>query len=148
MSNIPKIHDLRSLLEKHYDDSVVVLNSETKLLTAPGENYGGVILSVEATIKIGNHPPELKRFVAKLCPANQMLCDLFNIQETFKKEIRMYMDAIPALVDLENEYEIKDDRIEDMFAKTLGARINLQPGSQVVDKDAVLLLENLKVYKY
>lgn len=141
-----KVKDINTLLSRYYEDEVEVIEQVSKLLTAPGENYGGVMLALDIKIKfLLSKKAEDKQIVAKLCPANQMLCDIFNIQETFKKELGMYLHAIPTLAELEKEFGIKDHKIEDMFAKCLGGRFNLNPGSSLVDQNAVLLLENLKV---
>lgn len=147
-SNVREINDLKSLLEYSFGKDIDVLSYETKMLTAPGENYGSLMLAVDVKLKINNAAPVTKHLVAKLSPESETMCNLFNIQETFKKELSMYTTTVPALAKLEEEYGIKENKVSDMFATCFGGRINLKPGSEVVDKDAVLLLENLKVIGY
>ncbi|GLV35389.1 uncharacterized protein CBL_01461 [Carabus blaptoides fortunei] len=148
MSQVQEIKDLKSLLEYSFGKDVDVLSYETKRLTAPGENYGSLMLAVDVKLKINNTEPITKHLVAKLRPESELLCTIFNIQETFKKELHMYTLSVPALAKLEEEYGIKDNKVSDMFATCFGGRINLKPGSEIVDEDAVLLLDNLKVSGY
>ncbi|KAK9755039.1 Ecdysteroid kinase-like family [Popillia japonica] len=115
------------------------------MLTAPGDHYGSIMQSLDVTIKRSSQEKEeLLRLVAKLIPASELLRAMFDIQVTFKKEVSAYLDAIPALIDFQREYNVAEDRILDIFPKCYGARINLNNNNGDVDDDAAIILENLK----
>lgn len=139
-----EIKKIDSLLTPYLKPNTKVIKHKSKPLTAPGENYGSVIQAVDVTIQEPNHSSRELHLVAKCRPANEVLCDIFNIQITFKKEMDMYLKVIPALTKFEEEYNANCN-ISELFAKCYGARINLKPGSDIIDEDAVILLENLKV---
>lgn len=138
-----EIREIDSLLSNYLPPGTRIIKYDIKQLTAPGENYGSVMQAVDLTIQEPNECAKTLHLVAKRMPANEMLCEIFNVQKTFKIELGMYLQVIPTLVEFENEYGV-DIKIEDLFAKCYGGRINLN-GSEVVDEDAVILLENLKI---
>ncbi|GJQ85193.1 hypothetical protein Trydic_g13037 [Trypoxylus dichotomus] len=84
--------------------------------------------------------------VGKTCPPTEFIWEVFNTKVTFKKEIEVYKTIAPTLNEFGRQYGL--DNVMSFFAKCLGARISLDPKSDVVDKDAVLLLENLLVKGY
>ncbi|KAI4470354.1 hypothetical protein MML48_1g10942 [Holotrichia oblita] len=119
---------------------------DCKKLLSPGENYGSVMLQVEA--KISNHDgtEEIIHCVAKTCPPTDILKQIFNTKVTFKREINVYRTLVPTLNKFGKENGLED--IMNFFAVCLGGRISLDPNSDTVDDDGILLLENLKVKGY
>ncbi|CAG9856397.1 unnamed protein product [Phyllotreta striolata] len=117
-----------------------IIGVETTRLTAPGENYGSLMLRLDVRLAGG----EL-RLVAKKLPTEELFQESFNVQVTFKNEIAMYQTVVPLLQKFQRENGVVD--VIDCFPKFYGARINLD-GSEVVDEHAVLLLENLVANGY
>lgn len=144
MSNdLKEIKKIGAVLSDHLEPNTEILKHETRILCAPGENYGSVMLAVDVTVQEPDQPPKTLHLVGKRIPANDLLCEIFNIQFTYKKEIAIYTEAIPTLIKFEEEYK-KTSKFAELFAKSYGARINLN-NSDKVDEDAVLFLENLKI---
>ncbi|KAJ8917141.1 hypothetical protein NQ315_012633 [Exocentrus adspersus] len=145
-----KVSDLHGLLSKTLGKGIQVLDEETTLLTAPGEHYGSIMLALKVKIKNPelDGGEEVLHLAAKLIPANEMLRKAFDIYVTFKKEVYAYTRSIPALVQLQLEYNVPRERIIDIFPKCYGARLSLDDNFSEVDEDAVILFENLKVQGY
>lgn len=80
--------------------------------------------------------------VAKCTPLNLVTQELFNTQETFKSEIAWYTTVIPTLKKFAKDQGL--ERELDFFQTFYGARISLDPNSEKVDLDGVILSENLK----
>ncbi|XP_066253266.1 uncharacterized protein [Euwallacea similis] len=134
-SEIPKLEDL---LGFHLKGEIVSQN--VSRLTAPGENYGSLMLKVD--IKVRNHDgkEEIINAVAKCVPPNKKMQEVFNTPVTFINEIGWYREAIPALKDLQREQGAK---VADYYTEIFGARISLEDNKKEVDDGGVLLLENL-----
>lgn len=143
-----KVNNLRGLLSKSLGRSVEILEQKTSLLTAPGEHYGSVMLALEVKIKNPEGKEETLNLVAKLIPVNEMLRLAFDIYVTFKKEVFAYSESIPALIALQQEYNVPKEKIIDIFPKCYGARVSLDENSNEVDEDGVLIFENLKLEGY
>ncbi|KAL1513013.1 hypothetical protein ABEB36_002500 [Hypothenemus hampei] len=142
-----KVTDIGDLLRQSIGNDIEVIKEDTTLLTAPGEHYGSVMLALNVKIKrkISDKEDDLK-LVAKLIPANDMLRIAFDIPVTFKKEVFAYKETIPALMELQKEYGITGKELQDnLFPKCYGARLSVDENKNIVDEDAVLLFENLKV---
>lgn len=148
MSTYNEIRKIDSLLSGNWGPNTKILKYETRALTAPGENYGSVMLALDMTVQEPDSPPKVLHLVAKKIPDNQMLCEVFNIQETVRKEIDMYVQVVPTLAKFQEEYGSNGKKISELFAKCYGGRLNLKPDSDFVDEDAVLILENLKILGY
>ncbi|KAJ8939871.1 hypothetical protein NQ314_010959 [Rhamnusium bicolor] len=124
-------------------------DQETTLLTAPGEHYGSVMLALDVKIKNLKGKEDTLNLVAKLIPTNAMLRLAFDIYVTFKKEVIAYTLSIPALVELQKEYSVPEEKIiDDIFPKCYGARVSLDEKKDQVDEDGVLIFENLKLQGY
>ncbi|KAF7279862.1 uncharacterized protein LOC143196387 [Rhynchophorus ferrugineus] len=145
-----KVSDLEGLLRQSIAEDVQVVDEKTTLLTAPGEHYGSVMLALQVKIKRGNGELQELPLVAKLIPANEMLRKAFDIPVTFKKEVFAYTESIPALVELQREYNVPDEDLQsNLFPKCYGGRLSLDENKNAtVDEDAVLIFENLKVQGY
>lgn len=145
-----KVNNVGELLGQTLKEKVEVLEEETTLLTAPGEHYGSVMLALRVKIELTNKGTvEDLPLVAKLIPANEMLRVAFDIPVTFKKEVFAYKETIPALVALQKEYGVPEDHLQDkLFPRCFGARLSVDENKNIVDEDAVLLFENLKIQGY
>ncbi|XP_023028197.2 uncharacterized protein [Leptinotarsa decemlineata] len=141
MSEIEQIEDL---LKKHIGENKSIVDVKIENLVAPGENYGGELLKLEfVTRHEEKGTEEIHYAVAKKIPPNEFAQKMFNIQQTFKGEINFYDKVVPALQNFQRENGVKN--VLDCFAKCYGARINLDENSEVVDKKAVIMLENLHI---
>lgn len=141
------ISQLKELLREYLGSDFEIKSEKVKPLTAPGENYGSLILALELTVLKENQEQTLYA-VAKLPPRSEILKEAFETTITFKKEIIAYTKIIPALIQLQLDYELPEKYLVDIFPKCYGARINLTKNKSEVDDDAVLLFENLKIQGY
>lgn len=136
------IKDLHDLLKNSISNDAEIADVQISNLTAPGENYGSVMMRVDITLKNKhNGKEEILYGVAKLIPPNAQIQEMFNTQVTFKNEIALYATIVPTLVEFQKEEGMEGIKC---FANLLGSRTNLD-GSDVVNEDAVLMLENLKM---
>lgn len=145
MNNSIQIKQLDELLLPCLRRNVKLKKYSTKQLTAAGENYGSLMIAVEIILEESNglSREEVLNIVAKMCPPNEWIKKMFNTVVTFKKEIAMYNTVFPILTAFQREQGCSN--VISFFPKCYGARINLNASSNVVDDDAILLLENLKL---
>jgi hypothetical protein len=136
-----KIENLQKLLQPFLPQDQKVKSYNTSRLTAPGENYGSLILAVDILFE----DEKTLKLVGKLIPPNELIQKIFNIQTTFRKEIAVYSVIIPALKEFQREHKMDEFNI---FPRYYGGRLNLNPNSSNVDNNAVLFLENLQVEGY
>lgn len=134
-----EIHRLADLLNGHINGKIV--NQITSRLTAPGENFGSLMLKVDVTVK-NNDKEEILYTVAKCVPLNKEIQKIFSTDITFKNEIGWYKEAIPTLLAFQKEQGVSD--VADFFMNIYGARCNLDNGEKV-DHGGVILCENLNV---
>lgn len=139
-----KIKDLEKVLRLKNGQKLV--SYETKLLTKPGENYGSLMLAIDVEVRNEDGKKEVLNLVGKMCPQSDFLQQIFNTSITFKKEIGLYMDIVPALERLQVSEGVK--KLHDIFPKCYGARISANKFSPDVDSDAILILENVKPKNY
>ncbi|XP_060529522.1 uncharacterized protein LOC132703962 [Cylas formicarius] len=133
-----KIANIEELI-KNYISGVVIEENVTRL-TAPGENYGSLMLKVDLKVRNGDGV-KTYHLVAKCVPPNKTVQESFNTKETFRNEIAWYSTIIPTLQDFQREKGISN--VMDFFAKYYGGRVSLDPDSEDFDEDGVLLVENL-----
>ncbi|KAL1505595.1 hypothetical protein ABEB36_005124 [Hypothenemus hampei] len=146
MTTIPEIKNLEVLLKNNLQHDEVVVEYESSRLTAPGENYGSIMLRVTAKIKnITTGNERNLEIVAKLIPGNKKIEEIFDTQVTYKTEFNFYATVIPTLNTFLKSRGVNKDI--DVVARFYGGRINLD-GSDRVDEDAVIVLENLKANGY
>jgi hypothetical protein len=119
-----------------------IVNYKINRLTAPGENYGSLMLSVDITVKTATGNEEIHA-VAKMVPPSEFIQEIFNTPVTFRNEIAFYKEILPILQDFQRQHGVKE--VIDFVPKYYGSRRNLKGDEGKVDQDAVLLLENLKV---
>lgn len=142
-----------SLLIKEFEDLIKpALKSGQKFvsyypekLLSSGENYGSVMLRVQVNVTDENGGNDIIQCVAKTCPPRGCLWEMFNTQETFKTEISIYDTVIPELNRFAKEKGMEN--LIDFLPEYIASRVSLT-GSHIVDEDAVLILENLKIDNY
>lgn len=136
-----KIENLEQLVGNYIEETQQIIDTKISRLTAPGENFGSTIVKLDLTLQDDKETKELS-VVAKLIPHLEFFQIIFNVHVTFRIETAFYDIVIPTLQDFEREQGI--EKVIDFFPKLYGARLNLN-GSDKVDSDAIILLENLKV---
>ncbi|KAJ3658376.1 hypothetical protein Zmor_010116 [Zophobas morio] len=141
--NVERIEKLEDILP--LDENKTIIDHQVKRLTAAGENYGSLMLSVDITVQNAYGTEEIHT-VAKMVPPNEFIQKVFNTQTTFKNEIAFYNKIVPVLHEFQREQGM--DELVDFSPKYCGSRINLSGDPSVVDSDAILLLENLKTIGY
>ncbi|KAJ3658371.1 hypothetical protein Zmor_010112 [Zophobas morio] len=141
--NVEKIEKLEEIVP--LDENQTIIEHQVKRLTAAGENYGSLMLSVDITVQ-NSYGTEEIHTVAKMVPPNDFIQKVFNTQTTFKNEIAFYNNIVPVLHEFQREQGMNE--LVDFSPKYYGGRINLSGDPSVVDSDAVLLLENLKTAGY
>lgn len=123
-------------------ESYKLIEQKISRLTSAGENYGSLMLAIEIVLENRKNGDEkILKTVAKLIPPTDFMQKIFNTQVTFKNEIAFYEIIVPTLQNFRRKLGLEELNI---FAHSYGGRINLN-GSDVVDENAILILENLKV---
>ncbi|XP_059221383.1 uncharacterized protein LOC106084485 [Stomoxys calcitrans] len=148
MTDVPQITDLHSVLEPHLNGGKLI-SYTSRYLTKPGENYGSVMLALNTIIENPKGERGELPLIAKLPPVtNQFFWNIFNPEATCLTENCVYKYLGPAIRSLQLEEGLEESQIFDGFAKYYGSRISLSPESEKVDRDAVLLQENLQISGY
>lgn len=137
---IEEIDKITELLDGYENYSLV--DQRVNRLTVAGENYGSLILAVEIILKNKKTGDEkILKTVAKLIPPTDFMQKVFNIQVTFKNEIALYEIIVPTLQNFRRKLGLEELAV---FVHSYGSRLNLN-GSNVVDENGVLIMENLKM---
>ncbi|XP_057657284.1 uncharacterized protein LOC130894446 [Diorhabda carinulata] len=137
---IESIRDIQTILKNKLDIEKITKIDITRL-TAPGENYGSLILKLDIYLNsVNSVDEEIVKLVAKKIPVEQILRENFNIQITFKNEVGLYETVLPILQDFQRSHGIQN--VINSVPKFFGARLNLD-GNEEVTEDAVIILENL-----
>ncbi|KAJ8945374.1 hypothetical protein NQ318_007020 [Aromia moschata] len=137
VETIPKLDEVLRL-----QPSRSVADCKTTRLTAPGENYGSLMLRLEVkVVDEDSKSEENLDLVAKLLPPSKMMQEMFNVQTTFGNETGFYRDIVPVLEEFQRQHGLK---VVNIFPKYYGSRISLDANCDKVDDGAVLILENLK----
>ena len=95
------LSDLEGLLQQTLGSPLSVQVSGWKHLTDPGENFGSLILAIEAEVEKNNGEREPLHLVCKMPPSSNYLLDLFNSPAVFKKEIYFYASIAPAFLEFQ-----------------------------------------------
>jgi thiamine kinase-like enzyme len=141
--------DLETLLRQRFGLGVKIHSYKVRDLTKRGDNYNSTMLAVDAILQQNSETPCSFSLVAKLLPPTKFLCEVINIDVTFRKEVNAYTLVFPEFYHLQREREIPENEILDVFPKLYGARINRHGGTnENADETAILLLENLKILGY
>ena len=150
MSQLTK-RDLENLLRPTYGIDLVVESFTSNSLTEPGENFGSMMLALEIELLQGKQEKVKQNLslVAKLPPPSPYLKRLFDIENTFYKEIICYIEVKGLYDKFQQEMGISKDKFLDVFPVCYGARTTLSHEiGDVADENVVLLLENLKASQY
>ncbi|XP_056644255.1 uncharacterized protein LOC130450083 isoform X1 [Diorhabda sublineata] len=142
--SVPKIEKLNELLISYLGNGKAILDTKINRLTAPGENFGSEILEVEVIIKEEVKKVEKLNVVVKLIPESEFARTvIMNAAVSFKIEKGFYDSVIPTLQAFQRNEGL--ETVIDCFPQFYCARNNLRNECDIVDADAVLILENLKV---
>lgn len=136
------IQNLEALLVHSLGPNFEITNLEWKPLTAPGENFGSVMLAINVTVKQSNKTKTMN-LVAKLPPTSEYLLELFNSPVTFKKELEFYSTLTKEFEELQLECGIEEKDLSILAPKYFGGRLGLHNPNKF-DEQAVIILENLK----
>lgn len=147
METLPIICDLRHVIEPALNGGRLV-SYEVKRLTKPGDNYGSVLISVLVNIKRPDGEFFKKRLVAKVPPTDQKYWQFIQPERTCLAENAIYKVLAPEISLLQTEAEIPEDKHFDGFAHYYGSRISLKSDAKAVDRDAVLVLDDLRESNY
>ncbi|XP_061386963.1 uncharacterized protein LOC133321912 [Musca vetustissima] len=148
MADVPRIADLASVIEPHLIGGKLV-SYTSRYLTKPGENYGSVMLAITANIEKPTGGTEDIPLIAKLPPiTNDLFWQLFQPERTCLTENAVYQYLSKAVRDIQLEAGMAENDIFEGFPKYYGSRISLNPEAEKVDRDAVLLQENLQTSGY
>lgn len=149
-SEISALQNLESLLRKSISDQVTVVNYTTAPLLPPGENYGSLMLKVDAVIKRSKDSPEEElNLVAKLVPQGLFQLARIKTAITFEKEIFLFEKLAPAYKQIEDETDLKKDNLKDLYPKYYGGQLiedEKNPGKAL--ENAILLLKNITTDGY
>ncbi|XP_056639656.1 uncharacterized protein LOC130447054 [Diorhabda sublineata] len=120
-----------------------IIHTKVTKLTTPGENYMSDIFKINLKLKNNNDDDVIEdvHLVAKLVVTNDFTGPTANLT---KNEILFYEKIVPALESFQERYGVEFPRF---FPKYVAGRINLN-GSDVPDKDAVVVLEDLSEKGY
>ncbi|RZC37801.1 EcKinase and/or DUF1679 domain containing protein [Asbolus verrucosus] len=137
-----EIKNLQELIKPVLDKNKKYVSTKIAKLTAAGDNYGSLMLSVDITIENEKAQTEHLTVVAKMLPQNEFIETLFNSQRTYRNEVGFYQIIAPCLRELQKEQGLSE--FFNSFPAFYNARMSLNPASTRVDEDAVLLIKNIK----
>ncbi|EAT46941.1 AAEL001899-PA [Aedes aegypti] len=78
-------------------------------------------------------------------PTSEEFLEIFQIDVTFVKEAAVYSQIVPAMIKLQQEMGLPENEMIDVFCRCYNTRVSLDPASDKVDADGVMLFENLKL---
>ncbi|XP_036225481.1 uncharacterized protein [Bactrocera oleae] len=146
--SVPKIEDLKSVVQPYLAGGELQSYS-TRYLTKPGDNYGSCMLAIAAKIKTLNGLIEELPLIAKLPPVtNDLYWQIFQPERTCITENKMYEIVVPEIQLLQLEAGLSKDKLFDALPGYYGSRISLDPNATKVDRNAVLVQENLQASGY
>lgn len=148
MAEIPKIIDLHKVLEPHLNGGTLE-SYESKYLTKPGDNYGSIMLAIHAKVKQPDDIVDDLPLIAKLPPlTNDLYWQIFQPERTCITENAVYHFLAPELIKLQLEAGVLPTKLFNGFPGYYGSRISLNSDAAKVDRDAVLIQENVTVRGY
>ncbi|KAH8237856.1 hypothetical protein KR032_003995 [Drosophila birchii] len=149
MAEVPKITDLPQVIAPHLPEGSTLESYKSRYLTKPGDNYGSVMLAVQAQVRSANGSVRDLPLIAKLPPlTNDLYWQIFQPERTCITENAVYQYLSPELDKLQLEAGVLPAELYDGFPRYYGSRISLDPKASTVDRDAVLVQENLTVRGY
>ncbi|KAH8244581.1 hypothetical protein KR038_007337 [Drosophila bunnanda] len=149
MGEVPKITDLPQVIAPHLPEGSTLESYKSRYLTKPGDNYGSVMLALQAQIRSANGSVRDLPLIAKLPPlTNDLYWQIFQPERTCITENAVYQYLSPELDKLQLEAGVLPAELFDGFPRYYGSRISLDPTATKVDRDAVLVQENVTVRGY
>lgn len=146
MSGGIEIKKLEDVVNEYLDDRKAIIGKKISQFSAPGENYGGILMKADLTLrkKYDNelYEDEELSLVIKTIPPTEYFQILFNTQVSVKVEIAFYEVIVPTLTAFQRKY---GNDSNDLYPKFYGGRISLDENSDRVDRDSIIVLENLKI---
>lgn len=148
MAEVPKIKDFHKVVEPHLNGGILE-SYESKYLTKPGDNYGSIMLEIHAKVKQSKDIVDDLALIAKLPPlTNDLYWQIFQPERTCVTENAVYHFLAPELIKLQLEAGVLPNQLFNCFPSYYGSRISLSSDAAKVDRDAVLVQENLTVRGY
>ncbi|KAJ8963772.1 hypothetical protein NQ314_005391 [Rhamnusium bicolor] len=109
------------------------------------ENNCSLVLKVNITTKDEeNGTQEVLSTVAKVIPTNEYM--RFAFEYSFKNEVAFYNIIVPTLQEFQRKRGM--DHVADFFPKMYVSRQNLDEDNDIVDNNAVILMDNLIMSGY
>ncbi|KAH8361007.1 hypothetical protein KR093_009597 [Drosophila rubida] len=143
MAEVPEIIELQKIVEPFLQGATLE-SYKSQYLTKPGDNYGSIMLSINAKIKQTNGDIQDLPLIAKLPPlTNDLYWQIFQPERTCITENAVYKYLSPELKKLQLEAGVLPTDIFDGFPRYYGSRISLDADASKVDRDAVLVQENV-----
>lgn len=140
------ITNFQDLLDETLGKSKELTTYEIKNLTAPGENYGSLMLAVKVDLREkATGKEESLHLIAKTAPTSEFIQQMFQSRFSFKKELEFYRTIVPTLRQFQKSQGVT--KTIDFVAEFYGGRTSINPQLQF-DKEAIILLENLKISGY
>lgn len=147
MDTLPTIHDLGQVINVALKGGRLI-SYEVNSLTQPGDHFGSVLMSILANIQQADGELVKKRLVAKVPPTDPKYWQFIQPERTCLAENAIYRTLAPEISLLQTEAEIPEDKQFDGFAFYYGSRISVIPDAKVVDRGAVLVLDDLRDSNY
>ncbi|XP_026834715.1 uncharacterized protein LOC6542772 isoform X2 [Drosophila erecta] len=149
MGEVPEIKNLQQVIEPHLPEGCTLDSYSSCYLTKPGDNYGSIMLSVQAKVRSADGAIRDLPLIAKLPPlTNDLYWQIFQPERTCITENAVYQYLAPELDKLQLESGILPAHIFDGFPRYYGSRISLDTRTSKVDRDAVLVQENVTMRGY
>ncbi|KAJ8867327.1 hypothetical protein PR048_031128 [Dryococelus australis] len=115
-------------------------------LTSPGENFGSLLLLVNATL-LPDH--QKLSIAAKLVVTKNLMGRVPPFRDFMRKEMDMYLRIRSEILAIQEEFKIPKELYLDVIPRCYGARTSRGGGVvKPVDETAVILMENLNVSGY
>ncbi|XP_054744206.1 uncharacterized protein LOC129248610 isoform X1 [Anastrepha obliqua] len=147
--NFCACNNCRLHLQKNYYTGGALESYRSRYLTKPGDNYGSCMLAISANIKRPNGLIEELSLIAKLPPVtNDLYWQIFQPERTCVTENKVYQTVVPEIHRLQIEAGMPEDKLYDGVPRYYGSRISLDANATKVDRDAVLVQENLQTSGY
>ncbi|XP_043251019.1 uncharacterized protein LOC122396558 [Colletes gigas] len=138
--------NLDTVLTQNLGKDLQVKYLEWRPLTAPGENFGSIMLAIDVTVTRANKTETLN-LVVKLPPTSAYLLDLFNSPVTFKKELLFYSKMAKEFTNLQLESGVREEALSIITPNYFGGRLGIRDPENF-DEQALIILENLKCSGY
>lgn len=136
--------ELETLLQGQFGRQLKLQNFSCELANTKGDNYGSTLLSLNIDIKLEDGPGKLFA-IAKLIPNSKFLQQVFDVSNTFCKEINLYRLLLPELRKLQEECGMGTKDIINLVPDLYGARTSFDDADDKDNEfDAVLILGDLK----